>query len=604
MNPATQAFGKKLLLGLGGLTLASALGVGLYHAIFDRPPKFARIVAEDLPADSVGLFAFADPAHALGLFDEVVSAQIRGEIDAKLGFDPLRREDWAELGLDLDAPIGAALVELDGQVFAFSLGLSDADKARATLDDASAKLGLPAWEPREFAGRDCLWQDSPPAAVLFRDDRLVLIASEHRRYVDFVVEAAEEIAGLTYADSLAASEAFASIGRFEGEPIMLGWANLTELGRDPFASATFGRSEAESAAMALTADGSELHLITQTTMVEGSKYLAYMRGRERPVRTLDQVPGPVFAGLHWSVDPQYFLDLFDELGVLGKQGVDEVEREVERELGVGLRDDLFAAWAGEFGILWTGAGDDAWGGLVFASVRDETEAERLLERIWSRTDGEDKRQTDAGTVYAWGEREPLAAKIHAGQLWVGLGDSRIEGVGGDDPGFRKTSESRAVAKLVDDSATAVAFVDFDALRELLGELPRLERELAPYANVLDELEALTMRSRVEGRTFVWTMTLHTRLDDAYDSLLRRFVGDLIAEAGDELLEELGVRRRGCVSAVEHMLELTRAEASDPDAKLDGMREALLGQCEAGKFDPYCVLGAWSSEAANRCVDQK
>jgi hypothetical protein len=58
--------------------------------------------------------------------------------------------------------------------------------------------------------------------------------------------------------------------------------------------------------------------------------------------------------------------------------------------------------------------------------------------------------------------------------------------------------------------------------------------------VIDELEALTMHSSIDGQTFSWTMTLHTTVDDAYDTLLERLIADLAKhqtqQLGDSPLE--------------------------------------------------------------------
>jgi hypothetical protein len=83
----------------------------------------------------------------------------------------------------------------------------------------------------------------------------------------------------------------------------------------------------------------------------------------------------------------------------------------------------------------------------------------------------------------------------------------------------------------------VAFVDLVELRKLLHELPDAD-QLDNYADVIDELEALTMSTDIDGRTFTWTMTLHTTVDDAFDTLLKRLITDVEKDQGDALLEQL------------------------------------------------------------------
>src|SRR5690606_32139713 len=170
MDPAHKALAKKVLLGVGGLTVVGVVAVGIYNAVVDRPPKFAVIVAEDLPADTVGMIAFADPAHTLELLDWVISRKLKAELEDQLGFEPFATAGYAELGFDVEQPIGVALVDMQRELFVFSMGITDADKARETIERYSDKLGAPRWQAREFAGLDGLWQDQPPVALLFRND--------------------------------------------------------------------------------------------------------------------------------------------------------------------------------------------------------------------------------------------------------------------------------------------------------------------------------------------------------------------------------------------------------------------------------------------------
>jgi hypothetical protein len=303
------------------------------------------------------------------------------------------------------------------------------------------------------------------------------------------------------------------------------------------ATATIGSTEVEAIAVALTSDDRDIHLISQTVVSEDSEYLDYMRGRTRRLAPMDSVPGPVYAGMQWSVDPEYVIDLFDELGHFGKNALDEAEREVERELGVSVSNDILDVWTGEFGVLWTGAGEGRWGGLAFAGVRDASAAELTLEQIWSHTDGHEREDTDAGKLHTWDERPSAQAKIWSDYAWFGLGESRLDEVVDDDNGFRKTTEVDAIADVVGSDSVMVAFVDLVELRKLLHELPDAD-QLDKYADVIDELEALTMSTDIDGRTFTWTMTLHTTVDDAFDTLLKRLITDVEKDQGDSLLEAL------------------------------------------------------------------
>jgi hypothetical protein len=534
MNPAHQALARKVLFGVGGLTVVAAVGVGIYNAVVNRPPKFARVVAEDLPADTHAMVAFADPAHSLELIDWAISEQLKAELEKQLGFDPFSTSSYADLGFDVDAPIGAGLLDMERELFVLTMGITDADKARETIHHYAEKA---EWEDREFAGVDGMWHGGlAPVAILFRNDRLIVVWIDNYDGGE-VEQVAEEIAAMRPRNSLAATDAFRSVHRFRGEPILFGFANVGELGGTMMAAATIGNTEVEAMAVALTSDDRDIHLIWQTVVSSDSEYLEYMKGRSRSRNAIDSVPGPVYAGMHWSVDPEYVRKLIDELGRFGKDALDEAESEADRELGVSVSNDIIGAWNGEFGVLWTGAGEDRWGGLAFAGVRDAPAAEATLEQIWSHTEGSTREDTDAGTLHTWDAKAPAQAKIWNGYAWLGLGESRLDEVDDDAKGFRKTTEVDAIADVLGSGSVFVGFVDLVELRKLLHELPDAD-ELDRYADVIDELEALTMHADVDGRTFTWTMTLHTTVDDAFDTLIGRLLADVEKDQGDSLLEEL------------------------------------------------------------------
>jgi hypothetical protein len=519
MNPAHQALARKVLFGVGGLTVVAAVGVGIYNAVVNRPPKFARVVAEDLPADTHAMVAFADPAHSLELIDWAISEQLKAELEKQLGFDPFSTSSYADLGFDVDAPIGAGLLDMERELFVLTMGITDADKARETIH------------------HDGMWHGGlAPVAILFRNDRLIVVWIDNYDGGE-VEQVAEEIAAMRPRNSLAATDAFRSVHRFRGEPILFGFANVGELGGTMMAAATIGNTEVEAMAVALTSDDRDIHLIWQTVVSSDSEYLEYMKGRSRSRNAIDSVPGPVYAGMHWSVDPEYVRKLIDELGRFGKDALDEAESEADRELGVSVSNDIIGAWNGEFGVLWTGAGEDRWGGLAFAGVRDAPAAEATLEQIWSHTEGSTREDTDAGTLHTWDAKAPAQAKIWNGYAWLGLGESRLDEVDDDAKGFRKTTEVDAIADVLGSGSVFVGFVDLVELRKLLHELPDAD-ELDRYADVIDELEALTMHADVDGRTFTWTMTLHTTVDDAFDTLIGRLLADVEKDQGDSLLEEL------------------------------------------------------------------
>lgn len=535
MDPDRKALAKKLLIGVSAVTVVAAVGFGVWSSIMDRPPKFARVVAEDLPADCVGMMAFDEPAHMLEVLDDVVPASLRDELDKELGFDPWSASGYAELGFDIEAPMGVGIRGVEKPVFVFSMGLSDADKARATIDGWITKLGVGGWEQRDFAGVEGLWLDSPPAALLFRGDRLLVVGSENHD-VEGVEKLANEAAELRARDSLATTNAFRSVRRFEGDPIMFGLFNMAAVEDSFMAAAAIGSTDVVSMAFALTTDDRDIHFIWQTIMEKDSDYLRYMDGRSRSAAALDRVPGPVYGGLHWTIDAEYLRALIEQMGALGKNELEKAKAEAESELGIDIERDVLEAWTGEFGLLWTGAGDDRWGAIMFAGVRDETAAERTLEQIWSRTKGDGRESSGAGEIFRWDDE--AAAKIWDGQFWLGVGHSRIEQVDDDAEPFRKTTKVDAIAKLVKSDSPGIAFFDLVAIREMVAEQADGREFLERYGEVVEAMEAVTMHSVIDGQTFVWTMTLHTTVDDAFDTLIRRTFEQAIAERSESLFDEL------------------------------------------------------------------
>jgi hypothetical protein len=598
MDPERKVLARKLLIGVGGLTAVAAVGLGVWNSISNRPPKFARVVAEDLPAESVGLVAFNDPAHLLELFNEAIPADVRAELEKELDFDPFSASSYAELGFDVSAPIGGGVVGIEQQVFVFTMGLDDASKARETIEDYASKAGVNGWEKREFAGVDGMWLEEPPVAVLFRGDRLIVVGSEDAEK-DEVERVADDIAELRGRDSLASTTAFRSVQRFEGEPIMLGFFNVAEVGSTMMAAMTIGSTDVECMAFALTHDDEDIHFISQTTVSKDSDYLRYLDGGDRSLRALDRVPAPVYAGMHWSIDPEYLRALLDELGTLGKSSFEDAQREAESELGVNFKQDVLEAWTGEFGVLWTGAGEDHWGGLGFVGVRDEDKAADTLERVWQKTEGTERESTNAGTLFRW--KEEAAAKVWDERLWVGFGDSHIEQVNDDAEAFRKSSKNEAVTGVIESGSNGIAFVDLVAIFAMLREQePEAGEWLDRHADVIDPLQAVTMDSVVDGQTFTWTMTLHTNVDDAWDTLLKRLITNVVEHEGKELFADV-LPEADCDATVAHMVTLTMAETPDLDAQLvEPVRAELLRMCEEGKIDKRCALAATNVQELDRC----
>ena len=600
MDDKQKALARKLLLGLGGVMLLALVGFGLWNFFFDRPPQFARQVAEDLPADSLGMVAFADPTRGLEILDNSMSDEIRNELEDEIGFDPFDESSYADMGLDLEAPVGMGVTDIDEPIFVFTMGIDDADKVRETLEGYADELGVNGLSERAFEGVEGLWLDSPPAAILFRGDRMIVVASEDAD--DRSVErAAEDIAEMRGRDSLAATAGFRQIHRFPGEPIMMMFANFDEIASNPMTKMTLGEVEVETLAFALTSDDRDIHFVVQTVFADDADYLRYARGVDRSHEALDYVSSPVYAGMHWKVDPEYLREVFDELGAFGKDELDDVSREFDRELGVSLERDVLAAWSGEFGVLWTNGGEDRWGGLAFVGVQNEDAAEELLETVWSRTEGEDQDTSDAGTLYRWGGRPPVVAKVWEERLWVGLGQSRLDQVDDEAKPFRKTTEVDAISDVVKSNSMGIFFVDLVELRGLLNSMPEVSSWVEGFKDVIEPLEALTVRSSVDGQTFTWTATLHTTVDEAFDTLLERLIEDLVAGAGVGPLLGGVPERSSCERAVDHTIFLMSVETPDFDTQqFDLVREKTLDQCRSGEIDPECVLAANTMNALAQC----
>jgi hypothetical protein len=100
---------------------------------------------------------------------------------------------------------------------------------------------------------------------------------------------------------------------------------------------------------------------------------------------------------------------------------------------------------------------------------------------------------------------------------------------------------------------------------------------------------------------VWTMTLHTTIDDAYDTLSKRLLAKLFEEEGGSMFDEL-LPKPKCDAAVEHIITLTKEElGQNGDTQIvEAIRPEILQMCESGKLDVNCVLASSTLQETERC----
>ncbi|MCX4246972.1 DsbA family protein [Paraliomyxa miuraensis] len=636
---------KRILLGT--LVTAGVVGlvVGIYAMVAGRNQAFLRQLAREMPQDTVGVLAMSSPREALDLLGQEIPTEVRDEATMALGFDPFTAADYEAWGLDLDAPLGVSLLDGEG-LFAISAGVGDRDALRVSLASRIPKLmkgpSSPSnssteppedlrWIERSFGDTPGLWLDEPVAvAALLPGQRVIFVAGGNAEQVARHAQRIAEVqAGEKKGETLADRPGFGELQSERGNLLLglyvdggSGRAALPGDGMQVMAM-RMALADLEGFGLLVADDGPRLHVSVQTIMREDLASLTLFEDVRRKGELLDRIPAPVLAELDGVFSPDQIKSTLSA-GPLAWGIGGTIEDEFRKETGLDLRTDLIDNLDGQVG--WTlhklpgprkdredgessRREDDDFGMLAYAGVKDQEAAKRTAERFFGKMQDELRlglEQVEGTTVYVVDERPRLSYFIHEGAVWAAVGNVNVaELIKGSGEPFRSKARIPAIAEAVAPGGLAAGFVD---LREVLSQVrARLsEREVEDmdrWSPVLSPLEAVTMRSELDGRTFVIRWTLHTSNEHALAGLVQ----GLMKVAGAEMVQELAAKRRRerCEAVVDHVFELMQAEINaDPLAdQMFEQRSGLIDKClEQDTTEPEieCMLAAKSLDALGKC----
>jgi protein-disulfide isomerase len=608
------AFG---LLGAGAL---AALSFAVYSFLAGRNAAFVKTLAAEMPQDSIGILAVRSPSAVLELLGTDLPEELVTQTKEELGFDPFDGTSYAEMGVDMDAPIGITMLDRDG-VFALSVGTSDKDKFRDSMRTKVAELaGLDEdlrWIERTFEDTQGMWLDEPiPAAALFPSGkRVILIAGAD---ADAVARWAKEVAATPSGESLADRPGFEGLAKEKGKILAAAYldggssrAALPGKGAELIAMrAAF--ADIDGAALTIIEDGPQFHLSWQTVVRDGAEVLETFDVETREAKALTRIGGPVLGSFDLKLNAGQIYKSISQMASLAG-GMDPAERKFREDSSLDLKTDIFDNFSGEYGMallnLPSEKGADDWGALAWFGVVDDDAAKKAAERFYAKTQAEydlELEQHEGTTLYVSDGWFRVAFFVGDGHVWFVLG--KPEGGEIVKPGAKSfIDEPRLpeIKKALAKGGVGAGFIDVKqllaGLRPLLSEKEReREAELAP---VLSPIELITFRSQLEGRAVVMRTTVHTSADQALPTLVR----GVIEVAGAEFAKELARKRRleKCDALIEHIVGLMRTELGDnivADTETT-MRREMLDECmsdDTSVAEIECMMAATSTDALTKC----
>jgi protein-disulfide isomerase len=610
---------KIVALSTLGAGAVAALVFGIWTLIAGRNVAFFKSLAAEMPQDAIGLVAVRSPEAVLDLFGDDLPPELVEQAKEELGFDPFDAAAYAELGIDMKAPMGITLLDREG-VIAVSIGASDKDKLREAMKKKPAELaGLDEdlrWIERSFEDVPGMWLDEPiPAAALFSEERVIFVVG---RDPDEVGRWAKSVAGAPKGDSLAERPGFEGLAHEKGKLLLAayvdggsGRAALPGKGVEAMAlRAAF--ADVDGVALSLVEDGPRVHLAWQTVVREGSEMIETFKTKGRDPKALARLAAPVLASFDSKIDPAQVYRSISAIAMFGL-GMEKAEREFRESTGLDLQTDIFDNLSGDVGQallrLPTEEDDKDWAAVVWFGVKDADKAKKAAEQLYAKMGAEldiELEQAEGTTLYVSEGLFRIAYLVHEGHLWFLLGKADPAPiVKGPAKAFTAEARIPEIAKALEKGGLAAGFVDIKqllaAMRPLMSESER-ERETELSA-VLGPLEALTVRGRVEKRAVVMHATLHTSADEALPTLVR----GLVDVAGAQFAKQIARKRRQekCATLVEHIVGLMQKELGEglladkePSIREDMHNECMSDDTTIAEID--CMIAAQSTEALTKC----
>ncbi len=610
------------------LAVVGIIGGGVWWAVgrfTGGPPALAVVVAKELPEDTLAFVAVASLRSQLEILGDAVPPEMRKQATEGWGFDPFGTAGWEANGLDPDAEIGFALLDVSKPTIAISMGLADAAKLRATLPALVAKIARvpePKFSERTFGSVAGLWLESPvPTAILLRDRRVMAIVGLEGSDASAVARHAERLATLDRDATLASRPGFTAVISEPGTPLLVAYVDGVSMrsavpaGAGALLAIRTGFGEVDAFSFTLSSDGPRIHAGWQTVLREGSAGLQYVGDVERSGRALARIPGPALASIDLAFAPDPVVQTLTAFASLA--GVmSPAEAAFKEASNLDLRSDVIDNIAGEFGVvvqrLPSKPNGLDFGMTGFFSVKDTKKASTALatalpalQRILSvpaTTETIANSEVHTFTMPVGAESFRLALVVTADHMWVAAGEVDVRGiVEGSAKSIGDTARHDAIREAVKAGDTASGFADIRGLLAasdpLMSESSRAEKTSA--AALLEPLEVITVRARTSGRVARALLTLHTSAGQAMPTLVRA----ALQVAGDAFVKAVGRERRvaECARLVAQLeaIALTDTSRTVPEFALRfDVREACEKQATAEQL--ACTLGAKSFADIDAC----
>jgi len=608
------------------IALLAASAVVAYYVI--RPGSagsggFAHAVAVELPDDAVGVISMASFEQFLVVLGEGTPDVDKQHAAQKLRFDPFSSDRWSSMGIDVSAPLGLSLLELDGGVMAVSVGVQDQTAFTAALQtDLAPWLGVQSlpWTPKTFGNIEGFWLGSPlPAAALMRNGRATLVWGGG---ADKVLRQADLIASATTGQTLADRAGFKGLGAVPSSAIAMLYID----GKSAEEAAALNKrvaidalatqmllAEIDGLALAISPQGSRVDLSYEVVLREKSRYLELFGGEAtRNTKALDRIPPPVVAALDVQLDGRSLKEALGNMLALdaGPAGP-EVDPEV-RELLSAVVDEIVANFGGAAGFalatLPSSPSTPDFGLMAWIAVEDAAKASSVAAQVFAKLKdkaGLTSRSVSGTTVYETAMGPKASIFIHEGFLWIttkpGAAESTIQGT---TESFRASVRHPAVKATMEEGDKIAGFVDLKSIVTAANAWMSMARGSFSADPVAESLDVLTLRGKTEGQAVVVDAALFTSLDSALPALLGRIMQTTNTDAAmdDGRLE----RANQCVTLVRHILSVTERlldDAGKSKDKLWELERGVLEQCNTGGLPParmQCYLGAIDAASLQAC----
>lgn len=375
------------------------------------PGPFATNALRVIPKTAPFVFAFAPKKILDGLgyaklleTYALLIAEPVGQLKEVAGKDLSKLESWAEIGIDLDAPGGVFMIDLETPAVVTFFRLSGPDKLEAFVKGLFEKMGRPVtFEKVGDATVADLGRDRN--ALVLRGDGLFIVS---KLFGNGATAIAKELGARTEADSLlAATDLNAALDGL-GADDAAAWVQVKAIAEKTLASkrdeaaqpnfdavleeakktgdaeqvkrveaviadakADFERTSKRRAAEAelqkaivgelstiavgldLRPDGIEAK--ARVALAEGGKLRGILKNATTALPFLATTKSQPLLALGGQLDVPTYLGIFEQmLAADGDEGLAEARQGLKDQLGLDLDKDILAAFSGEVGFSLTG----------------------------------------------------------------------------------------------------------------------------------------------------------------------------------------------------------------------------------------------------------